>query len=191
MSHGSHGSHNTSNLTEEQKRKLALSNAPIPIWANIICGSFAGSVAEALTIPLDTAKVRLQIQGQKKGKPDYVQKYNNMSHTLKTIAAEEGFGALFKGIVAGLQRQIIFAGIKIGFYPYMREFYMKKFKEQEVSFLTRVLAAMTTGAIGITVACPTDVVKIRLQAEGRKPAGTPLKYTGAMDAYSKIIAQEG
>jgi solute carrier family 25 uncoupling protein 8/9 len=31
------------------------------------------------------------------------------------------------------------------------------------------LAALTTGAFGILVANPTDVVKIRFQAEGRKP----------------------
>lgn len=34
---------------------------------------------------------------------------------------------------------------------------------------TRILAALTTGAIGIMVANPTDVVKIRFQADGRLP----------------------
>lgn len=33
----------------------------------------------------------------------------------------------------------------------------------------RIAAALTTGAIGITVANPTDVVKIRFQGEGKKP----------------------
>jgi solute carrier family 25 uncoupling protein 8/9 len=38
---------------------------------------------------------------------------------------------------------------------------------------------------------PTDVVKVRLQAEGRLPAGAVRRYNGAIDAYRKIIAQEG
>ena len=46
-------------------------------------------------------------------------------------------------------------------------------------------------AIGITVASPTDVVKVRLQAEGRLPAGVPRRYNGSLDAYRKIIAQDG
>ena len=32
------------------------------------------------------------------------------------------------------------------------------------SLLQKIMAGMTTGAIGITVANPTDVVKIRMQA---------------------------
>jgi len=114
-----------------------------------------------------------------------------MVHAIKTIYAEEGLKSLWKGIFAGLQRQFLFAGIRIGLYPGVRDFYMGKDKAKETTLLIRILAAMTTGAVGITVACPTDVVKIRLQAEGRKPPGEPMKYAGSIDAYRKIIAQEG
>ncbi len=34
-------------------------------------------------------------------------------------------------------------------------------------------------------------MKIRLQAEGRLPPGTPKRYNGSIDAYSKIIKNEG
>ena len=34
-------------------------------------------------------------------------------------------------------------------------------------------------------------MKVRLQAEGRLPAGAVRRYNGALDAYRKIIAQEG
>jgi len=114
-----------------------------------------------------------------------------MFHAIQTIQREEGTKSLWKGIFAGLQRQILFAGIRIGTYPSVRDFYMGKDKNKAPTFGIRILAAMTTGAIGISIACPTDVVKIRLQAEGRKPPGTPVKYTGSIDAYQKIIANEG
>jgi hypothetical protein len=57
--------------------------------------------------------------------------------------------------------------------------------------LQKIAAGLTTSAIGITVASPTDVVKVRLQAEGRLPEGAVRRYNGALDAYRKIVATEG
>jgi solute carrier family 25 uncoupling protein 8/9 len=45
------------------------------------------------------------------------------------------------------------------------------------------------GALAITIANPTDLVKVRLQSEGQLPSGVPKRYSGAMDAYSTIIRQ--
>jgi len=46
-----------------------------------------------------------------------------------------------------------------------------------------------SGAIAIAVANPTDLVKVRLQAEGKLAPGAPRRYAGAMDAYAKIARQ--
>ena len=119
----------------------------------------------------------------------YKAKYNGMFHALKTVFVEEGIQSLWKGIFAGLQRQVIFAGLRIGLYPTVRDSICGK--DVTASLPQRVLAAMITGAFGICVASPTDVVKIRLQAEGRKPEGVPRRYKGSIDAYGKIIAEEG
>lgn len=45
------------------------------------------------------------------------------------------------------------------------------------------------GALGITIANPTDLVKVRLQAEGKLPPGVPRRYSGALNAYSTILRQ--
>lgn len=39
------------------------------------------------------------------------------------------------------------------------------------------------------MANPTDLVKVRLQAEGKLPAGVPRRYSGAVDAYYTIVRQ--
>lgn len=39
------------------------------------------------------------------------------------------------------------------------------------------------------VANPTDLVKVRLQAEGKLAAGAPRRYSGALNAYSTIVRQ--
>lgn len=69
------------------------------------------------TIPLDTAKVRLQLQKKAAaGDALALPKYRGMLGTVATIAREEGVAALWKGIVPGLHRQCLFGGLRIGLY---------------------------------------------------------------------------
>ncbi|GJX12776.1 mitochondrial uncoupling protein 1 [Tanacetum coccineum] len=42
------------------------------------------------------------------------------------------------------------------------------------------------GALAISVENPTDLVKVRLQAEGKLAPGVPRRYSGALNAYSTI-----
>ena len=90
----------------------------LPLWVKMITAGFAGSLAEIVTIPLDTAKVRLQIQ--KKQEVGVKQKYSGLINCVKTMVREEGGLALFKGLNAGLQRQMVFASIRIGLYEPVR-----------------------------------------------------------------------
>jgi len=41
---------------------------------------------------------------------------------MKTIAGEEGPLSLFNGLTPGLQRQVLFAGLRIGLYVPVRNF---------------------------------------------------------------------
>ena len=52
----------------------------------------------------------------------------------------------------------------------------------------RILAGITTGGAAVLCAQPTDVVKVRMQAQG---ARGPKRYSGCMNAYRTIAAQEG
>jgi solute carrier family 25 (mitochondrial uncoupling protein), member 8/9 len=61
--------------------------------------SMAACWAEVLTYPLDTAKVRLQIQVTE---PGQTPRYNGLMGTAKTVAAEEGPFALWGGLSSGL-----------------------------------------------------------------------------------------
>lgn len=84
---------------------------------NVAMGATAACVGEIATIPLDTAKVRLQIQ---QVKPGETPKYTSFVQTMKTITAEEGPVALFRGLTPGLQRQCVFAGLRLGMYVPIR-----------------------------------------------------------------------
>ncbi|KAI3447748.1 hypothetical protein Pfo_004413 [Paulownia fortunei] len=118
-------------------------------------------------------------------------KYKGLLGTVGTIAREEGLSALWKGIVPGLHRQCLFGGLRIGLYEPVKTFYVGKDHVGDVPLSKKILAALTTGAVAITIANPTDLVKVRLQAEGKLPPGVPRRYSGALNAYSTIVRQEG
>ncbi|XP_068311247.1 mitochondrial uncoupling protein 2-like [Pyrus communis] len=164
----------------------------ISFLQTFICSAFAACFAEFCTIPLDTAKVRLQLQkkavaGDDAGAP----KYRGLLGTMATIAREEGLAALWNGIIPGLQRQCIYGGLRIGLYDPVKIFLVGSAIVGDIPLFHKILAALFTGALAIIVANPTDLVKVRLQSEGKLPAGVPRRYAGALDAYSTIVRQEG
>jgi len=161
---------------------------PIPLPSQMLLSGLAASWGEFCTIPFDTAKVRLQIQDKSATGGT---RYTGLINCLSTIVKEEGFRAPWKGVIAGIQRQMMFAPIRIGLYQPVRDLYVGKDVQGNPPMHLKIAAGLTTSAIGITVASPADVVKVRLQAEGRLPPNVPRRYTGVLNAYSTIIKQEG
>ncbi|KAL6133125.1 hypothetical protein ACLB2K_065362 [Fragaria x ananassa] len=124
--------------------------------------AFSACFAEICTIPLDTAKVRLQLQKKgvaAAGDAAALPKYRGMLGTVATVAREEGLSALWKGIVPGLHRQCLYGGLRIGLYEPIKTLYVGDDFVGDVPLTKKILAALTTGALAITVANPTDLVK--------------------------------
>ncbi|KAL1819056.1 hypothetical protein ACET3Z_013925 [Daucus carota] len=168
------------------------SNSDISLPGIFASSAFAACFAEICTIPLDTAKVRLQIQKKAvAGDGVALPKYRGMLGTVGTIAKEEGLSALWKGIVPGLHRQCLYGGLRIGLYEPVKNLYVGENFVGDVPLMKKILAGLTTGALAIAVANPTDLVKVRLQAEGKLAPGVPRRYNGALNAYSTIVRQEG
>ncbi|KAM7412855.1 hypothetical protein PAMA_020306 [Pampus argenteus] len=157
----------------------------------IFSAGTAGCVADLVTFPLDTAKVRLQIQGESKPSLEGQRvKYRGVFGTLFTMVKTEGPRSLYSGLVAGLQRQMSFASVRIGLYDTMKQIYSRG--SENVGIGTRLLAGCTTGAMAVTFAQPTDVVKVRFQAQVRLPGGGSVKrYSSTIDAYKTIARDEG
>ncbi|KAK9909586.1 hypothetical protein WJX75_004503 [Coccomyxa subellipsoidea] len=157
---------------------------PLPLHKSIAASAIAACVAETLTLPLDTAKVRLQLQTKSTGPP----LYKGLLGTVGTIAKQEGAGALWKGLEAGLHRQCLFGGLRIGMYEPVKRLYMGSTPDAVAPFHTKVAAGLTTGALGILIASPTDLVKVRMQSEA---GGGPKRYPNARAAYGIIAREEG
>ncbi|RWS07644.1 mitochondrial uncoupling protein 2-like protein, partial [Dinothrombium tinctorium] len=156
----------------------------------------AACIADLCTFPFDVAKVRLQILGENKVGAVTVNQAampRGLLGTLFFLYRTEGMKGLYGGIVPGLQRQCVFASIRIGIYDSIKHFYSTNLNlgdsASSVMFV-RILSGITSGAIAISFAQPTDVVKVRMQAQSRSSVGSP-KYTSSIQAYRTIYRTEG
>lgn len=69
-----------------------------------------------------------QIQGEGKGAAashGTAVRYRGVFGTITTMVRTEGARSLYSGLVAGLQRQMSFASIRIGLYDSVKSFYTK------------------------------------------------------------------
>ncbi|XP_034522247.1 mitochondrial uncoupling protein 3 isoform X2 [Ailuropoda melanoleuca] len=170
---------------------LKPSEVPPTTAVKFLGAGTAACFADLLTFPLDTAKVRLQIQGENQATQAAQRpQYRGVLGTILTMVRTEGPRSPYNGLVAGLHRQMSFASIRIGLYDSVKQFYTPKGSDHS-SITTRILAGCTTGAMAVSCAQPTDVVKIRFQASIHLGAGSNRKYSGTMDAYRTIAREEG
>lgn len=152
-----------------------------------IAGSLASMTGEAVTLPVDTTKIRLQLAGEGGAKGPRL----GMLGTARGIVRAEGVRGLFKGLGPGLLRQGSYQSIKMGLYEPLREVLasvslISDPEEGKVSLLDRIVAGGLSGAIGAGICNPTDLIKVRLQADA---AGT--RYKGMVDAFASTYRAEG
>lgn len=157
-------------------------------------GGIACMSAACVTNPIDVIKTRLQLQGElsKKGhlQPSEL-KYKGFSRGILTIFHEEGLRGLYSGITPSLLREGSYSTIRMGLYEPFRNSVaqvLNPTRPNETSLLSKILAGALSGATGAAIANPTDLVKVRMQAE--KP-GEARRYKNTWDAFVQISRQEG
>ncbi|XP_054719510.1 dicarboxylate carrier SLC25A8-like [Uloborus diversus] len=166
------------------------------VAVKFISAGTAACIADIITFPLDVAKVRLQIQGEGSMlaktslMKNAVSANKGMFGMIVNIVQKEGPKSLYNGLCAGLQRQMCFASVRIGLYDSVKNQY-SALASGSVSpghVGIRILAGVTTGGMSVVFAQPTDVVKVRMQAQ---VSGTAARYVGTMSAYRTIAVEEG
>jgi hypothetical protein len=142
--------------------------------------AIATMTAEFLTFPLDKTKTRMVL-------PDHIAGHGMIRTTIEIVRLE-GARSLFTGLGAALLRQAVYGGIGTGAYRPTRDFLKESGFRDGVE--TRVLAGFISGGIGSFIANPTDVVKVRLQADRLHAGAAKPRYSGALDAFGKIPFRE-
>ena len=120
----------------------------------------AAMVAELVTFPLDLTKTRLQLQGEGGG----AGLKRGMVATALGVVRQEGVTALWGGVGPGLARHAIYTGVRMELYDRLRKW---AGASGELGLGQRAALGMTAGGFAQLVASPTDLVKVRLQMEGK------------------------
>lgn len=130
-------------------------------------------------MPIDIAKVRMQLATDSSV---------GFVATLAAIIANDGAGALFRGLKPALLRQASYQGIKMFLYEPIRDAVLAATtpegeEQAQPKLWQMILAGGLAGAIGTYITSPTDLIKIRMQSG--------VKYDGVLDAFVSIAAASG
>lgn len=151
-------------------------------------------LTEAILIvtPAEVCKIRMQSQYHSLMDPTQMarRKYTNVVQTAITIVKEEGFTALYKGIVPTMMRQGCNQAVNFSMYHLFKAKLLEMQKKSELSPGESLLLGGISGGLGPLVNNPLDVVKTRMQKQVIKP-GTELKYKGVFQAVALIAREEG
>ena len=120
-------------------------------------GGISAIIAESLTFPIDTAKTRLQLQGQDTERRWVRIRYRGMGHAIATIVREEGVAAVYRGLSSALIRQAVYGTLKFGLYYSAKEALSSPDCRTE-SCVLNLACAVWAGCVSSAVATPTDVI---------------------------------
>ena len=111
-------------------------------------------------------KTRLQLQGRHNN-PFFNSGYNYRStlHAARTIARQEGFGALFYGYKATLWRDLPFSALQFAFYEEERSWAKRYVGSNNIGLPLEIITAATAGGMAGVITTPLDVVKTRIQTQ--------------------------
>lgn len=155
-----------------------------PVWKTakpFVTGSFSGMFATCCIQPMDMIKVRIQLGAAEGGATSPV-----------TIAQQmiknEGFMSLYKGLTAGLTRQVVYTGARLGLF----DIFTEKSKDWNApGFLKKSVCALGAGGIAAVMGNPADLALIRMQADSMLPQAERRNYRGVGHALTSIAKTEG
>lgn len=163
-----------------------------------IAGLLSG-LTEAVVVvtPAEVCKIRMQSQYHSMMDPTQRAhaKYKNVVQTAFLIVKEEGFSALYKGVVPTMLRQGCNQAVNFTVYNWSKQFFLEYRQQTEPGlkqldhWQTLVLGGLS-GGMGPLANNPLDVVKTRMQKQVVIPGKVP-KYNGLLSSCVVIAKEEG
>ncbi|XP_076953469.1 mitochondrial uncoupling protein 3-like [Bidens hawaiensis] len=146
---------------------------PQPTTINKIgLASLSAMVAETTTFPIDIIKTRLQLHSTNRPVSAF--------HVASDIIRKQGVTGLFI-------RHLFYTPIRTVGYEQLRHVFIQS-DNGSIDLPIKALIGGVSGVIAQVVASPADLVKVRMQADGRMVSqGLRPRYTGSIDALTKII----
>jgi solute carrier family 25 oxoglutarate transporter 11 len=106
------------------------------------------------------------------------------------IVKRDGISGLYSGLSAAILRQSIYSTTRFGIYDIVKR-RLGETKAQRIPYYRKVAATMIGGTMGAVVSCPTDVMLVRMQADGRLPIEQRRNYRNVFHALHRVARDEG
>ncbi|KAJ8302296.1 hypothetical protein KUTeg_021283, partial [Tegillarca granosa] len=163
------------------------------LWRFALAGT-SNMTAASVTNPIDVIKVRMQLENElakQKGIEHLRSRYyDGFVKGAARIVADEGILGLYKGLLPSLMREGSYSTIRLGAYEPLKVFFGAT-DPAHTPLWKKICAGATSGAIGSSIATPTDLVKVRMQAQGKLMPGEMPRYRNTFAAFADIIRHDG
>jgi len=143
--------------------------------------------AAAISHPLDTLKVQLQILGE--GSP---LKPPPATTVLRQLVQTHGvLNGIYRGLFPSLLREATYSAMRLGFYEPAKQLFGAG--DPSAPFALRLCAGLLSGSVAAAIANPTDLLKVRQQAASRKRLnpGTSNQILETAELAATIFRNEG
>ncbi|RLN44656.1 hypothetical protein BBJ28_00018362 [Nothophytophthora sp. Chile5] len=171
-------------------------------WRSVIhttSGLGAGAISTFLLYPLDLVKVRYQVHEQS------AHAYRSLGHAFRSIVAEEGVRALFRGMSPALYGATISWGLYMMMYQNAKQRYARMADEGWIQgSWQHFFSGIEAGVICVPLTNPIWLIKIRMQVQSNKrlqhavtgkdaalKLAKTVPYRSVSDAFRRIVAEEG
>ncbi|KAK6947429.1 Mitochondrial substrate/solute carrier [Dillenia turbinata] len=159
---------------------------------DLLSGTVGGAAQLIVGHPFDTIKVKLQ--SQPVPLPGQPPKYSGAMDAVKQTLAAEGPRGLFKGMGAPLATVAAFNAVLFTVRGQIERL-LRSGPDTPLTVYQQVVAGAGAGVAVSFLACPTELIKCRLQAQSlladSGSAGAAVKYGGPMDVARHVLKMEG
>ncbi|XP_068435111.1 peroxisomal membrane protein PMP34 [Clinocottus analis] len=148
-----------------------------------VSGAMGSVTAMTVFFPLDTARLRLQVDDNRKAKSTLA--------ILAEIIKEEGLSSLYRGWFP------VICSLCCSNFVYFYCFHSLKaslLKGKQSAPNTDLIIGIAAGVVNVLLTTPLWVVNTRLKLQGSKFRNAdiqPTNYSGILDAFAQIIRGEG
>ncbi|XP_063716634.1 mitochondrial 2-oxoglutarate/malate carrier protein-like [Symsagittifera roscoffensis] len=157
----------------------------VPKTTKFMLSSLSGCMATVIVQPMDLVKNRMQVSGEGGG----AKTHKSSFHAIRNILANEGFLAFYNGLGAGLLRQVMYTGTRLGIYTSLFSHFTKNGKPP--GFAEKMGIAATAGSIGAFVGTPAELCLIRMTTDKSLPETERRNYKNVFDAIFRVTREEG
>ncbi|KAG7522509.1 solute carrier family 25 member 44-like [Solea senegalensis] len=181
--------------TYELVRKYVSQYTPSNTVKSLVAGGAASLVAQTITVPIDVVSQQLMMQGQGEHLTRFKVKPKMMLAATKRkptfgqtrditvqIFAADGFRGFYRGYVASLLTYIPNSALWWPFYHFYAEQLSLLAPSACPHLILQALAGPMAAATASTITNPMDVVRARVQVEGR---------SSVIETFKQLLAEEG